>query len=119
MKHIPKFIFLFVLTLPLVSYAAGSGYFSDSLNSISKIMSTSVVTLLFGIAFLAFVIGLIRYIITGAHDEEKRAQGKNLMIWAVVGLAIMSTLFGIINIVSGIFNVDTGDTVTIIKYDHI
>ena len=54
--------------------------------------------LLIALGVLMFVYGLIEFI-AGADNEDKRNIGKRHMVWGVVGLFIMVSVFGIMWII--------------------
>ena len=58
-----------------------------------------VVELLFGIAVVVFVYGVLKMVIRG-DDEEARSSGKNSILWGTVGMFIMVSAWGIIYLIS-------------------
>jgi len=68
-----------------------------------------LIILLFAAALLYFIWGVLRFIYYPENTKE-RADGKRHMIWGIVGIAIMLSVFGIMNF---IFNTVTNNgTVT-------
>jgi hypothetical protein len=57
-----------------------------------------VIYLMFGFAIMFFLWGVVD-MIAGANNEEKRATGRQHMIWGIVGLFIMLAVGGIIQII--------------------
>ncbi len=57
-----------------------------------------VIGLLFAVAIAFFIWGIIEFI-ANADNETKRAQGKRNIIWGLVGLFIMTTVMGIIQLI--------------------
>ena len=55
-----------------------------------------VVPLIFAIAFIVFIWGIFVYFIQGGADEEKRAQGRQLALWGIIGFAIMMAVWGLV-----------------------
>lgn len=53
--------------------------------------------LLVGIAVLAFFWGIVKFI-GHAGDENKQKEGKNIMVWGIVGLFVMLSTWGIIKV---------------------
>lgn len=53
-----------------------------------------LVLLLMAVAFIYFMYGVARYIISGENPEERKT-GARHMFWGIVGLAIMLSAFGI------------------------
>ena len=62
--------------------------------AINKHIIDPVVKVLFAIALLVFAIGVIQFFFAKQADED-RAQGRQHMLWGLVGMAIMSGVFGI------------------------
>ncbi len=69
-------------------------------------VSTSIVAAL---ALLVFFWGLVKYI-AKADDEKAKESGKNIMIWGVVALFVMFSVFGLVNFLQESFGT-TEDTI--------
>lgn len=61
-----------------------------------------IIPLLASIAFLAFVWGVARFIRSSGNEAEIKAS-KNFLIWGVVGLFVLVTIWGIIVFLRGEF----------------
>src|SRR3989338_9068797 len=83
--------------LPLMVLAQGQPGEIDT--RIGQVMSTLrlIIALLFIIATLIFLWGVIRFIASSA-DEAGRAKAKGIMTWGIIGLAIMAVAWGITTI---------------------
>ena len=66
-------------------------------------LNTYVVPLIFAIAFIVFLWGVFQYFIAGGADEGKRADGRNFILYGIIGFVIMFSLWGIVNILIGTF----------------
>ncbi len=55
---------------------------------------TPIVLLLFGVALVFFIWGLINFI-RGADNEEARSTGQKHMLWGIIGLFIMTSAYAI------------------------
>lgn len=66
----------------------------------------TLVPLVFAVAFIVFIFGIFRYFIMGATSEDKRKSGKELMIYGLVGFAVMISVWGLVNLVVGTFGFD-------------
>ena len=55
-----------------------------------------IIPLMAAIAFLAFVWGVAKYI-KSAGSEKDSKDSKNLLIWGIVGLFVMVTIWGIVS----------------------
>ena len=67
------------------------------LNKISKEILQPFVGFLMALAIMLFVFGIVEYML-GAANEDKREEGKRHMIWGIVGLFIMVSVWGIMRI---------------------
>lgn len=68
---------------------------------IEKIVDGAVqpfLTLLMALAVMFFLWGLIEFIY-GAENEEKRKTGRQHMIWGLIGLFVMFSVNGIIQLI--------------------
>ena len=87
-------------SLPFVAFAGGAGETADSLvdlfNKINALIN-AFIPFLVGIAVLIIIWGVFNYI-AGAGDEEKRAQAKSFIVWGVVGVFIMLSIWGLVSI---------------------
>ncbi len=98
-----------VLALPFVVSAQGlfgdNEDFIDSGESVLEFINFYLVPLIFGLALLFFLWGVLKaFVIKG--DEDSRKEGKQYMIWAIVGLVVMVSLWGIVNLLSGALGLD-------------
>lgn len=63
------------------------------------------------LALLYFFWGLAQYILN-AGNEEKKKQGRDIMIWGILALFIMVSVWGIINVVRETFDINN-NTITV------
>ena len=70
---------------------------------------TEIINPLIGIIFAAalvlFIYGLLVFII-GAGDEAKKTTGKQHLLWGIIGMTVMVTVFTILQIGLATFEVD-------------
>ena len=86
---------------------AGNPKFQDVLCYITGIINNSVIPLIFAVATVMFVWGVVQFFIINADEEKKRAQGKQFMIWGIVALAVMLSVWGLVGILGATFGVGT------------
>ena len=82
------------------SFDPSGGPFGDLLANILVFTNNVLIPFIIGIGFLAFVWGMFRFFILGGADEEKKEQGKSLMIWATIGFVLIIIFFGVINLLT-------------------
>jgi len=110
MKGISKKFIVPLLFFPVIAFGATNASLGDLLKSISTTLLNPLVTALLTLALLAFFWGMITYI--RSQGTEKK-QGKDIMIWGIIGLAVMVSVWGLVNLVIGTFGVNQNSTITI------
>ncbi|MEK7182214.1 MAG: hypothetical protein AAB679_00420 [Patescibacteria group bacterium] len=74
------------------------------LDKISDQIINPVILLLFVLAFLYFIWGVTQYVIK-ADSDEQREQGKQHMMWGIIGMFIMFAVERIIEIIKNTIGV--------------
>src|SRR3989344_1663458 len=88
-----KLIFIAAaLALPLTSFAA-LGNITGLVDDIGIIVN-KVIPIVFAIGLLGFFYGLVMYIFGG---EDTKVSAKKTMIWGVVALFVMASVWGLVN----------------------
>ena len=104
------FIALGIFALPVVAVAQ-LGNVQNIVGQFGNIIQM-LIPIAFALALLFFFYGLARFILA-AGDEEKREQGKSIMIWGIVALFVMASIWGIVRFIGDAFGVNQGDTVSV------
>ncbi len=68
------------------------------MNSINKVIINPLIILLFSLAVVYFILGLVRYLLS-PDNEDVRKTSKSHMFWGLVGIFIMLSVYGILNII--------------------
>lgn len=77
-------------------------------NFFSCTLVKSIVPLLFTLATVGFIWGIIQYFLN-PDNEEKRKEGKNFMVWGLIALFVMVSMWGLVSVLSNTFQ--TGNVV--------
>lgn len=80
----------------------------DILIWLKCIIGAAIIPLIFTLAFLYFLWGMVMFI-KGADDVKKREESKKFIYWGIIGLTVMVGVWGIIKIVTTTFGL--GNTV--------
>ena len=64
-----------------------------------------IILLLAALAFVVFLWGVFEFI-AHAGDEAKRSEGKQAILWGLVGLVIIFGAYGIINLALSTFGIE-------------
>lgn len=99
------FIGLSALVLPLFTYAQKVG---TILQDISDILNT-VIPILMILATLLFLWGIITYI-TASGDEEKLKGARTYIIWGLIGLFVMVSVWGLVQVLNNTFGISRQGT---------
>jgi len=94
------FIGLSFLLLPFFTYAQTLG---TILQNVSDILNT-VIPILMILGTLVFLWGIITYI-TAAGDEEKLKSARTFIIWGLIGLFVMVSVWGLVQVLNNTFGV--------------
>lgn len=86
---------------------AGDPKLQDLLCYITNIINNSIIPLIFALATVMFVWGVVQFFILGADDVEKRKQGKQFLIWGIIALTVMLSVWGLVNILGATFGIDS------------
>ncbi|MFA7285486.1 MAG: hypothetical protein WC011_01400 [Candidatus Paceibacterota bacterium] len=78
----------------------------DVISYTSCILNLSVVPLIFSLALVMFVYGVMQYVLNEA-DEGKREKGKQFMVWGIIALTVMVSVWGLVNLLGGTFGINT------------
>ena len=92
---------LVALALPLVSLAQTVSNISDAGSVIINTINYVLVPVLFAIAFIVFLWGAFQTFIVGANSEDAKEDGKNLMLYGLIGFFVMVSIWGLVNILTG------------------
>lgn len=82
------------LLLPIQAQAASLKELTEDLVGFAN---NSIVPLIYALAFLVFMIGMVRYFFL-EQGEEGREKGKQLMLWGIIGFVVMFSVWGIVRL---------------------
>lgn len=117
-KWLGKYIFAFsilasvsfvTVAVPQVFAVTTSATDYRSLIAILQNILDAVIPFLVGLAVMLIIYGILSFI-SHAADEEKRTEAKNFIIWGIIGIFVMVSVWGFVNILVYTFNLDTATT---------
>lgn len=73
----------------------------SSLGSVSGLIN-QLIPIVISIALLLFLIGIVQYVTAGG-DEERRAAARGMIIFGVIALFVMVSVWGFVNILAKTF----------------
>ncbi len=87
---------------PAIVLARGLG---DTINKAQDIIQ-SLIPLIIGIAVIVFIWGILQYVI--ATDDDKRKEARMVMIYGIIVLFVMVSVWGLVELLGDTFGIDTG-----------
>ncbi len=95
-----KYGFLFLIfSLPLTVSAAAT--FADALGIIQGLLN-GLLPILIALAVVIFLWGVLKYI-RASDNPEQRTEGRELMVYGIVAIFVMVSLWGLVNIIIDVF----------------
>ena len=92
------------LFVPAFASAAGV---LDTIVVVNRIVK-AIVPLLISVALIVFIWGLIKYL-TKVGDEGERAKAIQLMLWGIVAIFVMSSVWGLVALLQNTFSVQRNE----------
>ena len=91
----PSIAFLFLF--PIYTHAA-SNDIQGLLTNLSFFIKIILIPVLFGIAFLFFLVNMTKYFVIGAANEEARAKGKKNLIYSLIAFVFLISIWAIVTL---------------------
>lgn len=82
----------------------GPSSISELISRINEQIINPLIGLLFALALLYFLWGGVQFLMN-VDNEEKRLQGRDHMLWGVIGMFIMVSVWGILEVVTNTFGI--------------
>ena len=76
----------------------------DIINKVIEQIINPLIPVLIGIGLIVFFWGIIQFVLN-ADSEEKRSTGRQHMMWGIIGLFVMVSVWGIIYLLQDFFGV--------------
>lgn len=82
------------------------GNISDVLNLAGCILKNALLPLLITLSIIIFIVGVIKYI-ANADEAAKRQEGSRYMLYGIIALFVMISIWGLVGIIQGTFGLGT------------
>lgn len=106
-----KYVIAALTFAPAIAFAQSLGNLETLLRSIGRLIDIAL-PIVVAIALLAFFYGIVKFIFAG--DEGKK-EGQQLMIWGLVGLFVMVSVWGLVRFIGNALGISQGDTISVPK----
>lgn len=61
-------------------------------------INTIVIPVITALVFCVFVWGVVSYFFLHGDDEGKRAEGRQFIFWGILGMAVLFSVWGFVNL---------------------
>ena len=96
-----------LLVLPAVASAQSLQPLANLIGAIARLVG-ALVPILITLALVVFFIGLVRYL-WGAGGKGDHSKGKSMMIWGLVTLFVMVSVWGVVGLLGDTLGVEQGE----------
>lgn len=110
-----KIIYGAMSLFPVLALAGGA---TGTLGNVTALVQQArtilglLIPMAFGLAILYFFFGVAKYI-SSAGDPKKADEGKSIMIYGIIAIAVMASVWGIVGYLQQTFNVNQGATIQV------
>ena len=110
MKNIHHYVIasFAILIVPFIAYANG---LIEVFQVVQTVLS-ALIPISITLALVYFIWGISQFILVSGNDE-KREEGKQKIIWGIISIFVIVSIWGIVNFIGSSFGIGTGGTVTI------
>ncbi len=110
-KSMKKVIIATLAFAPAFVFAQQLGNIESLVSSIGRLVGIAL-PIVVGIALLAFFWGLVKFIFAQGSEEAK-ADAKKIMLWGLIALFVMVSVWGIVRFIGNAFDIQQGDTIEV------
>jgi zinc transporter ZupT len=68
-----------------------------------SLINNTVVPVIFAVTFLAFLYGVLKFFFINVDDSKGRESGKLFIMWGLIGMAVMLSVWGLVRIIVNTF----------------
>lgn len=78
----------------------------DVLCYVTKIINNSIIPLIFALALAMFIWGVVQFVLN-SDEEAKKEKGRQFMLWGIIALTVMVSVWGLVAILGKTFGIET------------
>lgn len=96
---------------PAFVFAQTLGNIEILVQSIGRLVGLAL-PIVVAIALLAFFWGIVKYVFAQGNEEAK-ADAKKIMLWGLVALFVMVSVWGLVRFIGNALGIQQGDTIIV------
>jgi uncharacterized membrane protein YidH (DUF202 family) len=99
---------------PVISGEVRTSGIKDFNSAVSKLTSIGnvLIRVLISLAIVWIIFNVVRYLIISGDNAEKRQSAQQAIIWGVVGLFVIISIWGFVRLLTGTFRFDNNNAPT-------
>ncbi len=105
-----KIVYTILSLSPALTLAADNSFnvsYFDSIVDFIKRTTAKLIPTLFGVAVIFFFWSMISFIRSAGNKPEDAKKAKDGIVWSVIAIAVMASIWGIVAFLGNIFGVNT------------
>ena len=104
---------IIAIAIPLIASAAATAddIITPIANNVLRLVRV-LVLIVFVLAIVAFGWGIVQFIFAGG-DPSAIGKAKSFLLWGLIGMAVLASLFGLITYIQSYFGIEGGVGTTI------
>ena len=79
---------------------------TELLNKFINLIINPLIVVVFAAGFFMFVFGLVQFLFALNKGQSENEEGKQHMLWGVVGMFVMASVYGILTLLNNTFGLD-------------
>ncbi len=72
--------------------------FKSFISHIVNLINSAIIPLIFGLALLSFLFGMMRYYFLNGANTEDKEKARSFMLWGLIGMVLLFSVWGLISI---------------------
>ena len=73
-------------------------FIGEGSTGVIGLLNVVIIPTIFALAFLVFIWGVVKYFFLHGGDETKRTEGKQFVLWGILGMVVLFSVWGFVNI---------------------
>jgi hypothetical protein len=112
-EKLQQCIFAILFLTPTFTFAQSPNfhYFNSAVVSVGELVA-QLIPIVIAIGLLSFIWGLVQFIMS-LGDEDSKEVGKRRMVWGIITLFVIVSVWGIVNLLNEITGIQMGGTIEI------
>ena len=95
--------------IPSVTFAMNDTFKDLVTNVVMNGVLVPIVPILISLTIIVFIFGILKFM--KSSDSKERGEGKMYMLWGIIGIFVMVSVWGLVNILQNSFDLNNQSTI--------